>query len=198
MKRMIQSLPTSLSAILIFLLSMGASACTQAQEEFNEVMETPNAERRATAVISPLNNSGVTGSVIFEDDGQFVRVAATVNALSPGKHGFHIHEGLSCDDYGGHFAPDSSAHGSPDEVERHLGDLGQLVAEDDSTARYERVDHRLTLTGDNSIIGHAVIVHAGEDEYLPQPSGDSGMVVACGVVEMDWQATPRAPAPVTP
>ena len=183
---------------LVLVTGLLASGCSKAEEDLEEMVSSDEPDRKATAVLQPLNDSGVTGTVTFAEEGEFVRVTATVNGLSKGKHGFHIHEGTSCEDWGGHFNPDSTQHGSPDEPERHVGDLGQLVAESDSTAHFERVDRAISLLGDQSIVRHAVIVHRGEDEYLPQPSGDSGTEVACGLIEMEWDTGERVPDPMMP
>lgn len=172
-------LPTILVAAVL-------TGCTRVDEGMNEAIEDKPV-RRAVAEIQPMNESGVSGMVNFEEVGDYVKVAATVSGLGKGKHGFHIHEGLSCESYGGHFAPEGSDHGSPDAVERHVGDLGQLVAGDDSTARYERVDHVISFDGPHSILGHAVIVHEGADDYVSQPSGAGGTVIGCGVIRAESQ-----------
>jgi len=68
------------------------------------------APTKAVAVIQPLQNSGVRGIVTFIQEGNGVRVVAEITGLSPGKHGFHIHEfgdGTVADgvSLGGHFNP---------------------------------------------------------------------------------------------
>lgn len=170
-----------LPTILVAPILIG---CTRVDEGMNEAIQD-DPVRHAVAEIQPMNESGVSGTVNFEEAGDYVKVTATVNNLGKGKHGFHIHEGLSCDSYGGHFAPEGADHGSPDAVERHVGDLGLLVAGDDSTARYERVDHVISFDGPHSILGHAVIVHEGADDYVSQPSGASGTVIGCGVIRVE-------------
>ena len=83
---------------------------------------------------------------------------------------------------GGHFDPFNKAHGGPDDDPRHVGDLGNIVAGADGKAHYERVDRIVSMNGPNSVIGRAVIVHAGEDELKSQPTGAAGARVACGVI----------------
>ncbi len=138
---------------------------------------------RAMADIKPLHGSGVSGEVYFTLMSDGVMVNATVKGLSRGKHGFHVHEGTSCDEYGGHFNPTNAPHGSPDDPSSHLGDLGNILAQR-GTGEYDALNEKLKLSGDHSIIGHAIIVHRGEDKITPQPSGDSGPEIGCGIIKV--------------
>jgi superoxide dismutase, Cu-Zn family len=65
---------------------------------------------------------------------------------------------------------------------RHVGDLGNLVADASGKAHYERTDTMILLNGPNSVIGHAVIVHEKADDLKTQPTGNAGGRVACGVI----------------
>jgi Cu-Zn family superoxide dismutase len=121
-----------------------------------------------------------------------VRVIADVTGLEPGQHGFHIHEFGDCSaadatSAGGHFNPEGIEHGAPTDEYRHVGDLGNLEADEDGTAHYEFVDDRIAFAGSNSIIGRGVIVHARADDLGTQPTGDAGGRVACGVVGIAQQ-----------
>lgn len=142
----------------------------------------------AVAVLVPVGDSGVEGTIRFEraDDGK-VEVTGEVRGLTPGKHGFHVHqfgdlsdrqEGKSAGD---HFAGGTEHHGAPDAERRHAGDLGNIVAGEDGVAKIEMTDAVISLSGPHSILGRAVVVHAGEDKFT-QPSGDAGGRVAFGVV----------------
>lgn len=147
----------------------------------------------ATAQLEPTEGYNATGTVTFTSVNGAVRVEADVRGLSPGEHGIHVHEFGDCSapdasSAGGHFNPTNEDHGAPEDSVRHVGDLGNLQAGQDSTATYTRVDSVITLTGANSIIGKAIVVHAGADDFETQPSGDSGDRVACGVIEQDGGA----------
>jgi superoxide dismutase, Cu-Zn family len=157
------------------------------------------------ARLQPVGDGGATGEVTFTPEAGGVRVAARMTGLTPGEHGFHVHENGSCeaadlpDDpdtdpnpagaAGGHFAGADTTHGGPDAASRHDGDLGNVTAGLDGVAVLDRLDQRLRLSGPNSILGKAVIVHAGADDLTTQPSGASGARVACGVVTV---FTPQA------
>lgn len=149
----------------------------------------PHAEsaKKALATLSPTEGSSVEGTVSFEQTADGVRVIAHVSGLTPGKHGFHIHQYGDCSaldgkSAGGHFNPEGTKHGGPDAAERHVGDLGNLVADENGHAHYDRIDSQLSLEGPHSIIGRAVIVHTGEDDLTSQPTGAAGSRAACGVI----------------
>lgn len=150
-------------------------------------------EEVAVANLSPTQGNNVTGMVTFTSLDGAVRVEADVQGLAPGLHGFHVHENGDCSapdasSAGGHFAPEGSPHGAPSDSARHVGDLGNLEVGQDSMATYTRVDSVIALSGPNSIVGKAVIVHGGEDDLTSQPSGDAGPRLACGVIEMQQGA----------
>jgi len=83
---------------------------------------------------------------------------------------------------GGHFNPSHQAHGAPGAGQQHKGDLGNLIADAAGKAHYEMIVKHASLYGADSIIGHAVIVHAQKDDLHSQPAGNAGARVACGVI----------------
>jgi len=141
----------------------------------------------AVCILRPTDGNSVRGVVTFTRMENGVRITADVRGLAPGRHGFHIHQygdmrspdGKSA---AGHYNPGGNRHGGPSDAERHAGDLGNLTAGEDSTARYERLDSVIRLNGAKSIIGRAVIVHADEDDLTSQPTGNAGARVAGGVI----------------
>ena len=142
---------------------------------------------KAVAVILPLHDSGVRGTVTFIQEGNGVRVVAEITGLSPGKHGFHIHEfgdGTTADGLalGGHFNPGNTMHGGPEDQERHVGDLGNLEADKSGRAKYNRLDTRIALHGRNSIIGRSVVIKEKVDDYKTQPGGGAGQRIAYGII----------------
>jgi len=102
-------------------------------------------------------------------------------------HALQVHENGDCSapdasSAGGHYNPTGMPHGGPGSMNAHLGDLGNFAADANGEAHLDFIDTYLTLTGPYSIIGHALIVHAGADDYVSQPAGNSGPRVACGVI----------------
>lgn len=142
---------------------------------------------KAIAVLNPTQDHDASGIVTFIQTSKGVEVTADVTGLTPGKHGFHIHEYGDCSSpnatsAGGHFNPQQMQHAGPHDNHRHVGDLGNLIANTDSDAKYTDVSDILSFTGQNNIIGRAVIIHVDQDDLKTQPTGDAGGRVACGVI----------------
>jgi Cu-Zn family superoxide dismutase len=142
---------------------------------------------KGIAVITPTKGNKVSGIVRFQEVSGGVRVVADITGLTPGKHGFHIHEYGDCsaDDgtsAGGHFNPAKMQHGSPASMERHAGDLGNIEADADGKAHLDYVDTKISFTGASSIIGRSVVIHEKEDDLKTQPTGAAGARVGCGAI----------------
>lgn len=142
---------------------------------------------KAVAVVHPTAGNDAHGVVTFERVRGGVRIVADLDGLTPGEHGFHIHEKGDCSapdgtSAGGHFNPLGAPHAGPDATERHVGDLGNVTADAEGRVRAEWVDHQIAFAGARSILGRALVVHAGADDLSSQPSGAAGPRVACGVV----------------
>ena len=142
---------------------------------------------KAVAVLHPTQGSSVEGKVQFAGADKGVKVTVDVKGLTPGKHGFHIHEFGDCSapdgaSAGGHFNPTSDPHGAPADTKRHAGDFGNLEAGADGVAPLEYVDTHASLEGAASVLGRGVIVHANPDDLKTQPTGNAGGRQACGVV----------------
>jgi superoxide dismutase, Cu-Zn family len=152
-----------------------------------ETAPSPAMASRAIAVLHPTRGNHVTGTVTFTEVPDGVRVQANITGLTPGKHGFHVHEFGDCSapdgtSAGGHFNPTHETHGAPDSSHRHVGDMGNLEADRSGMAKLDYVDHDMALKGEKSVIGHAVIVHEKADDLKSQPTGNAGGRVACGVI----------------
>jgi superoxide dismutase, Cu-Zn family len=142
---------------------------------------------KAIAVLVPAAGSPVQGTVTFERTPTGVKVIADISGLTPGKHGFHVHEfgDLSAADFtsaGPHFMAPGEPHGAPGDAKSHRGDLGNLEADATGKAHLEYLSAHLQLSGPGGILGRAVVVHEQEDDLSTQPTGNSGARIACGVI----------------
>ena len=142
---------------------------------------------KAIAVLHPTQGNHVEGVVTFTRSGDEMKIVADVTGLTPGKHGFHIHEYGDCSapdgkSAGGHFNPTNDPHAGHDSAQRHEGDMGNLEADSAGKAHLELTDNVMTMSGRKSIIGRGIIVHEKADDLKTQPTGNSGARVACGVI----------------
>nr|KYP68599.1 hypothetical protein KK1_022231 [Cajanus cajan] len=148
------------------------------------------AAKKAVAVLK--GNSAVEGvaTLIQEDDGP-TKVTVRITGLTPGLHGFHLHEygdtTNGCISTGAHFNPNNLTHGAPEDEVRHAGDLGNIIANADGVAETTIVDNQIPLSGPNSVVGRALVVHELEDDLgkggheLSLTTGNAGGRLACGM-----------------
>ncbi|XP_037094399.1 superoxide dismutase [Cu-Zn]-like [Pollicipes pollicipes] len=137
-------------------------------------------------------NSNVRGTISFRRSGGTITVTGTVTGLSPGKHGFHVHQAGStangCKAAKGHFNPLGKAHGAPSSAERHVGDLGNIVADANQLANINIKDSVIRFAGDGNILGRAIVIHAGEDDLGlggqsdSKTTGHAGARLACCII----------------
>ncbi len=183
---------------------------------------TPMAAQQATPLATPMTTLDVplidasgeaVGLATFTDDADGVTVRLLVEGLSPGEHGWHLHEFGVCDPGGAepfssageHWNPTAHPHGGPDDDEHHAGDFGNHVASEDGLAETEITTADFTFAaGMTSLFdedGTAIVVHEGVDDLVTQPSGNSGPRYACGVVAeptIDMTAMQAATPMATP
>lgn len=142
----------------------------------------------AMAKLEPTKGNTANGTASFTQKGDKVLVVAKVAGLTPGSHGFHIHEKGDCSSgdgmsAGGHFNPLGRPHAHPSTSDRHAGDLPTLVADAAGNASLSvELDVITVGAGPADVIGKGVIVHKDPDDFKTQPTGNSGARVACGVV----------------
>jgi len=145
--------------------------------------------------VAVINSEKISGVVHFHQTGgptSAVRLLGNITGLTPGHHGFHIHQlgdtSQGCKSMKGHFNPYKIRHGAPGDSYRHVGDLGNILAGEDGVAIIDVEDKQISLNGLNSIIGRGVVIHAGKDDL--GKGGDSGSLatgnaggrVACAVI----------------
>jgi Cu-Zn family superoxide dismutase len=157
------------------------------QREPSPSTPTGPAINKAMAVIYPTIGNTVRGTISFSKGDGHIQVVANLTGLPAGEHGFHIHQygDASTPDgtlAGGHFNPADKSHSGPDSEERHVGDLGNISANENGVATLDRNDTLLSLDGPNSILGRGVIIHAGADDLTSQPTGAAGARLGIGVI----------------
>jgi Cu-Zn family superoxide dismutase len=141
-------------------------------------------------IFEPKNDSGVNGKVTFSEKDGKVTMVAKLNGLKPGIHAIHIHEKSDCSaadgsSAGGHWNPTFKKHGKLGEGEAHKGDIGNFATDETGKGSITFTTSEWCIgCGDatKDIIGKGLIVHQGTDDFVSQPTGNSGARVACSAI----------------
>lgn len=134
------------------------------------------------------------GTITLSENDHGVVLTPDLKGLTPGQHGFHIHQFASCEPKvkegkvvpagaaGGHFDPKATEHHDSPWGDGHLGDLPALYVNEQGEAKSPVLAPRLTL---DELKQHAIMVHEGNDNYAdkPKPLGGGGGRIACGVIK---------------
>ena len=158
---------------------------------------------RAEAIIA---GPGITGEAhLYEEHDGLVRIKMMVQGtpdskLTPGRHAVHIHETGACDPFTaakGHYDgnidpqvnPEANVSSGLGNHPYHLGDLSNLVVDENRKGTLYAITSRVTLTPGLTTLfdadGSAFIIHGLEDKFLPDPptkDAPGGPRIACGVI----------------
>ncbi|HVU02672.1 MAG TPA: superoxide dismutase family protein [Polyangiaceae bacterium] len=168
-----------------------AAPSASAPAEAAKPPEAPPAPKSVTVDFVAKSGSKLTGKATLTEEGTGVKVVLSVEGISPGEHGAHIHEAADCSapdakSAGGHYNPDKHDHGLPaaDAAKRHLGDLGNLVVGKDGKGTLEIVvpDANLKPGDPHSFIGRGIIIHEKKDDG-GQPVGNAGGRIGCAAIQ---------------
>ena len=170
-----------------------SEAEAETEEVMDDMMDDEETMEAINFMMEPKSDSSVKGEVSFtEEDGE-VKMTAMLSGLSEGEHAIHIHEKADCSaadgtSTGGHWNPTFQPHGKWGAEEGyHKGDIGNLTAdaEGNATVEFETDEWCLGCNEEaKNIVGKAVIVHQGVDDFKTQPTGDAGARVSCtGIIQ---------------
>ena len=186
-------------SIYILLLAFTiVIACKKGKKEAVPMVEETPATKEVVKKTAPKkiiinleskSESNVAGTVVFtENDGE-VKMVALLSNLTEGTHAIHLHEKADCSSAdgkstGGHWNPTAQQHGKwGDETGYHAGDIGNFEADTNGNGTITFITDQWCIGCENdakNIIGKAVIVHQGTDDYTSQPSGAAGSRISCG------------------
>lgn len=122
-----------------------------------------------------------------------IRIQGLITGLNPGSlHGVHIHENGDCTSpntgsVGGHFNPRGRDHGDPAGLVHHAGDIANQFADAQGNIHMDVTEIGLSLDSglSDDVLGRALVVQAGQDDYTTQPDGGGGAALACGLIRKE-------------
>lgn len=161
---------------------------TETMEETEEVKEEV---KQLTIRLEAKSGSQANGKASFVEKNGVVTMEAKISGLEPGLHAIHLHEKADCSSEdgtssGGHWNPTFEPHGAWGAEEGyHKGDIGNFEVDENGVGTIVfSTDQWCIGCGDEKkdILGKAVIVHKGTDDFTSQPSGNAGARVSCGGV----------------
>ncbi|HET9434361.1 MAG TPA: superoxide dismutase family protein [Chitinophagaceae bacterium] len=166
-----------------------ATATTDAQANTDSVAMITHAEAKLSGTYP---DTAVDGTVRFDSDSAG-KVKMTLDITIPKKAGksvaLHIHEHGNCGDTAmlahGHWNPTNAQHGKWGSGSFHAGDIGNVKLNAQGKGTMTLTTDLWTLGGkpDKNILGKAMIVHGGADDYKSQPAGNSGTRIGCGMIQ---------------
>lgn len=186
----------------VFLLGFIFTSCNSSGDNDRETTTEEIADTQASGdlaataeadIASTKDDTPVSGKAVFTQEGAD-RVKLNVTLNIPSKAGrevaVHLHENGDCGDGGmdakGHWNPTEDQHGQWDSDHFHRGDIGNIKLDSDGNGSLEMTTGLWSVGGDDSVknvIGKAVIVHDGSDDFVTQPTGDAGGRIGCAVVK---------------
>ena len=160
-------------------------------QDNSEAQQNQRESQEIRVQIESKSDSNVSGTAVFTEENGEVTMQAELSGLTEGTHAIHLHESADCSaedgsSAGGHWNPTFEDHGEwGSEDGYHKGDIGNFEAnaQGNATVKFSTEEWCIGCDDKNkNIIGTAVIVHDGVDDYTSQPSGAAGTRIACGEV----------------
>jgi Cu-Zn family superoxide dismutase len=151
------------------------AGCVTDEPRGGEAMALVNASGQAIGTVRAWQTPG----------GISFRIYAT--GLPHGIHGIHVHPIGRCDppDFasaGTHWNPTGKQHGLNNPNGPHAGDMPNVTVAANGVLEETVVLPHATLAELVDADGAAILIHANADDYVSQPSGNSGPKIACAVI----------------
>ncbi len=149
--------------------------------------------KKAKVTLEPKSDSKLSGNVVFTQENGEVTMTAIIDGLSEGMHAIHIHESADCSaadgsSAGGHWNPTHEDHGKWGSADGyHKGDIGNFKVDANGHGTITMTTDEWCIDCEDdakNIVGKAIVIHDGVDDFTSQPSGAAGSRVGCGSIKM--------------
>ena len=134
-------------------------------------------------------NGIVKGTIILKDTKRGLKINCDLKNICEGYHGFHIHEFGDISDkansLGGHYNPENKNHGGINCINRHKGDLGNLIANKKNHVKYNFYVKNLKV---DELLGRSLVIHEKKDDLgkgnnnESKKTGNSGKRIGYGII----------------
>ena len=166
-------------------------AAEKTEEVKKEVTPSISSPKKKEIIVQlePKSESKATGKLFLTEVDGMVVLEAKLKGLTPGTHAIHIHETADCSSIdgssaGGHWNPTFKNHGKwGDKTGYHKGDIGNFEVDENGDGKIVLETNEWCIGCEDetkNIIGKAIIVHQGTDDFTSQPSGAAGARIICG------------------
>ncbi|MBA3576920.1 MAG: superoxide dismutase family protein [Sphingomonas sp.] len=142
----------------------------------------------AAPPVALINSTGQSiGTVVAAQTSGGVTLKMNASGVAHGLHGVHVHAVGRCDtpgfeSAGPHWNPADMKHGLNNPQGPHAGDLPNVTASSSGIVNETVVLAGSSLAGLADADGSAVVIHATADDYVTDPSGNSGGRIACAIL----------------
>ncbi|XP_047134812.1 superoxide dismutase [Cu-Zn]-like isoform X2 [Hydra vulgaris] len=180
----------------LFAIALNVNCAPVPQEDGNVIKRYPYIVRNENRIVAlvELQGNNIKGEIWFDQSyNDATYIEGYISGVSPGKHGFHIHEfgklSDGCKDAGAHYNPLMVNHGGNMDKVRHIGDLGNIDVGKDGVVQLSLKDTVVNLFGNYSVIGRTLVVHLNEDDLgkadneESKKTGNAGPRIACGIIK---------------
>ena len=177
-------MPSKFITIIFFII---LTACSSYRGHNLNSLFSSDKTQKATAILVPQTaDSKIKGKVTLTQHNKKIILIAEISGLEPEtEHGFHILEAKDCAaENKGHFNPYGNKHGHMSSDSHHIGDIINLNSDQDGNAYYQIVIEDINLSeGKLGVLNRAVAINLNPDNYESQPDGNSGKLIACGLIK---------------
>lgn len=172
--------------------SMKTDHTTQQMNSATDTATVATVSNAMATINGTYPDTAVNGTATFETiaGGKVkMKLEITVAAKASKSVAVHLHEHGDCSDNGkashGHWNPTNAQHGKWGSNSFHLGDIGNVKLDAKGKGTVTITTDLWTLGGkaDKNILGKAIIVHGGTDDFTTQPTGNAGSRIGCSLIQ---------------
>lgn len=189
----------NVSLTILFCATLIISGCKNDKKKTDDAVKTETTTsdsqevKKIKVTIEPKSGSKLSGNAVFTEENGEVTMTAVIDGLAEGMHAIHLHESADCSaedgsSAGGHWNPTFEKHGKWGATGGyHKGDIGNFKVDANGNGTITMTTKEWCIDcGDDTknIVGKALVIHDGVDDFTSQPAGNAGNRVGCGTLKL--------------